>query len=251
MSSMGYCSWSQEKVLNMNRREVLAAGIGLGSLALTSGAALACCGADEEKEEKKDAKLARPIYCPMYPYMFCGSYTLYYAVQNNSGVCGANPASMAGPNGLALGCGSADCQPAFKTRLMANAVPVDGNHVVHNKIKTDGIITSPTSVGSIQGVHPSKSILDVKDGAGNHLFFARVYDIKIIKNELDKAELLGMITQADIDKIAPVLNYFPGHESGAPAGGETPVNATVISKEGHTRVVENGVSKQQYVVTMK
>ena len=98
----------------MNRRELLATGIGLGSVALTSNEASAC-GAEATKDARLDPGV---YYCPQFPYMFCGSYTLYYAVQDDTTVtpdnCGANPASLAGPNGLACGCNAAGCQ---KTRL--------------------------------------------------------------------------------------------------------------------------------------
>lgn len=235
----------------MNRRELLAAGVGLGGLALTSKASLACCGADEEK--KGDAVAAGLVYCPMFPYIFCGSYTLYYAVQLiSAGNCGGTPASMAGPNNLVLGCGGTGCQATFKSMLTAKAAAVGGNHVSHKKIKMDGMVTSPTSVGHIDGVHLSKKILNVKNAGGVTLFYARVYDVTVIKNELDKAELLTVITQADIDKIANVLEYFPGHESGAPTAGETAVDAKQISVEGHTCIVESSsAGNQQYLVVRK
>ena len=232
----------------MNRREVLAAGIGLGSLALTSGSTLACCGADEKE---KESTLAGPVYCPMFPYMFCGSYTLYYAVQNINGDCGANPASLAGPNDLTCGCPGADCAATFKRELTARAAAVGGNHVCHKKIKDNGLARFPPSVLRIDGVHLTKRILDVKKRNGSHDYFARVFDVTVIKSELDKAELLSMITQTDIDKIADVVQYFPGHESNGPIVGETPVDATEVSRDGHVRIVQSTATTQQYLVVMK
>ena len=232
----------------MNRREVMATGIGLGSWVLSSSSTLACCGADEKE---KDPKLTGPVYCPMYPYMFCGSYTLYYAVQYENGNCGANPASLAGPNNLTCGCPGADCAATFKRELTARAAAVAGNHVCHKKIKDYGLATFPPSVLRIDGVHLTKRILDVKKQNGSHDYFARVFDVTVIKSELDKAELLSTMTQADIDKIADVFQYFPGHESNGPITGETPVSATEVSKDGHVRIVQSTATTQQYLVVMK
>lgn len=240
---------SLDEDLKMNRRELLAAGIGLSSLALICRSSQADAIVDEDKQENLDG----PIYCPMFPYMFCGTYTLYYAVQYDptNGACGANPASMAGPNGLQLGCGTSDCVQTFKADLTKNAVRIDGKHVAHKKIKDHGTGSSPPSVGAISGVHLSKTLLNVKKQNGNHDFWARVYEVTIIKNELDKTELLSMITQAQIDQIASVLQYFPGHQSEGPTGGEAPVDAKVINTQGHTRIVEAVTSGQQYLVIMK
>lgn len=232
--------------LNMNRRKLLAAGIGLGTLAFTSKSSQAC-----GDEEDKQAKLTGPIYCPLFPYLFCGSYTLYYAVEKVGTTCGANPASMAGPNELVLGC-NGDCQPTFKASLTGKGVRVGGTHVSHKKIKDDGIATLPTSVGRIDGVHIIKKIFDVKNRGGQHLFYARVYNVTMKKSELDKSELLRTMTQEEIDLIADELQYFPGHESGPPTTGETPIVAERVSTNGHTCVVKSSeAGNQQYLVVLK
>lgn len=235
----------------MNRRELLAAGIGLGALAISSPTSF---GADD----KGQVAAAGDVYCPMYPYMFCGNYTLYYAVQNVSGNCGANPTSLAGPNGLALGCGGTGCQVTLvndvKAPVARTAIPIN-NHQVDKDLKRNGTGTMPHSVATIQGVSIVKKLLNVKNAGGQNLFYARVYDVTIIPGQLDKAELLTMITQADIDRFPTTpLSFFPGHESGASTTGETTVDAKVIRGTGnmdHSTVVELTAGPQigqQYLI---
>ncbi|MEJ7591272.1 MAG: hypothetical protein WKF77_06970 [Planctomycetaceae bacterium] len=197
----------------MNRRKLLAAGIGLGTLALTSKSSQAGCDDEEWK-----AEFTGPVYCPIYPYMFCGSYTLYYAVQKVGTVCNANPASLAGPNGLPCGCQSTSCVATFKREeaKATSAVVGDPTHA-HKALGKLGMKKRPNkkltfasganTVGGGAGGDPSY-VVSFKD-ADMQDRVARVYQVDITASQIDKEMLteLGIDPSVIIDKT-----FYVGHE---------------------------------------
>ncbi len=221
----------------MNRREVLAAGIGLGSVALTLGSSVACRAADAPvKAPDRDF-----TYCPMFPYMFCGSYTIYYAVKNDDMTgCGSQPASLSGPNGMNCGCPTGDCQ-ATRT------VDVGGRireHVVETTLKQSGK-KPDTTVGVAEGVTTTKRVVDVKDQGNKHIFYARVHDVVIDKAKLNTAELLLTMTQVQIDDIPGQVEFGVGHQS-KKTSEKTPDDARIVSEDIRSCVVES--KGKQYLV---
>lgn len=203
-----------DKDMTMNRRKLLAAGIGLGTLALSSKPSSASC--DEAAQE--NGEFAGPIYCPMFPFMFCGSYTLYYAVQNNAGVCGASPAAMSGPNGLTCGCPNGSCVATTKRDDAKVGAAVSGNPAhAHKALGKLGIKKLPNkkltlasganTVGAGVGGDPSY-VISFKD-ANMKDRFARVYQVNITASQIDKE----MLTELGIDPSLVVdQTYYVGHE---------------------------------------
>lgn len=196
----------------MNRRKLLAAGIGLGTLAFTSKSSQACC---DDEEEKQEAKATGPVYCPMFPYMFCGSYTLYYAVQNNAGVCGENPASMAGPNGLTCGCPDGSCQATFLRKVSQDTrkkIVGDPIHA-HRHLAKLGMKKLPNNkVNFAPGadpVGPTRGYLvKFTDNVGNK-WNARVFEVQIRKSKIDG----DMLDELGIDKnMIDNKTFYVGHE---------------------------------------
>ena len=246
--SLGFC-WSSmrhrvsgeipcfhTKGLRMNRRELLAAGIGLGSVAITSAAALAC-GDNELKTDGKDNNATGPTtkYCPMFPFMFCGTYTYYYAVKYDGTIC-STPSCMAGPNGLTCGCPTGDCQgvggtffPEFRPSATA---PV---YVAHRHLEKKGMKAPPRGKLTFA---PGASLVESGPGGqaiylvkfpvtGSADRFARVFQVKITKSDIDFDTLDLLIPGLDHNLITD-QTFNIGHED-VHATTETPEDPIAVS----------------------
>lgn len=195
----------------MNRRKLLAAGVGLGTLGLISKASQAVGNAETDAE----SDFTGPVYCPMFPYMFCGSYTLYYAVQNDDGVCGANPGSMAGPNGLVCGCPGPSCQPTLSIRGSKDARKkiVGDSTYIHQHLDKLGMKKLPNNkVNFAPGAdpvgNPGGYLVKFTDKSGKERN-ARVFEVLIRKSKIDgdMLDLLGIDKNIIEDKT-----FYIGHE---------------------------------------
>jgi hypothetical protein len=203
----------------MNRREMLAAGIGLGSVAITSATSLACCGGDEPKNDastkvySKDAAAGGTTYCPMFPYMFCGSYSMYYAVpKDNNGICTGLPATMAGPNGMACGC-SGSCV-VVGTFLADAPPPILFNKYLEQrgikKFPFRKIVFAPGAGSLTQGLGGQPGLLVSFKDKSMAIRYAHLFQVDLTIKDVDS----DLLTDLGIDatKLTNDGKFYVGHE---------------------------------------
>ena len=195
--------------------------VGLGSLAITSATSLACGGGDELKNgtNSNNATGTTTTYCPMFPFMFCGSYTYYYAVKYDGTMC-STPACMAGPNGLTCGCPTGDCQgvggtffPEFRPSVTAPA------YVVHRHLEKKGMkvpprgkLTFASGAALVESGVGGQPIYLVKfPVTGSPDRFARVFQVKITASDVD-FEMLDLLMPGFDHTLIKDQTFNIGHE---------------------------------------
>lgn len=193
----------------MNRRQLLAAGVGLTGLAMMENARpKSCSGADEQGQ--------RDTYCPIYAYMYCGSYTMYYDVLYD-GKCEMNPLSMAGPNNLPLGCTDGSGGPGCVSRDKKRTE----SYAIHTKLKDHGLKSLPNrNISAAPGtilVRPQGYLVNVTQEGKS--FYARIYRVTISINDVDK-QTLDDVDPKIYSHITDGTPFSFGHQVNAEVGEE-------------------------------
>ena len=124
----------------MNRRQLLTNTVsGIGVLAVAGLNAPPIDGCDNEKAKSDKNKEVASVgqECPIYPYMFHGTWDSYYAMTQTADTPSAQcdtPRSLDAVHNLVLGCGGTGCARAVDVRLTG----VDDEHDVSKAVDDAG-----------------------------------------------------------------------------------------------------------------
>lgn len=208
---MADCFASLEGTI-MNRRDLLTSAVaGLGVLAtneLTSNQSQS-----QEKEKSKDKKKVKDAVgdiCPMYPYMFHGSYTSYYAMKQISTVPECNaPQSLDAGNGLSLGCGGGGC--ASRSDENSGEDP-NRNHKVWKSADDEGADdTKPDTLTLGTKVNLKDDIQIQVEHGGAKPVWVRLFEVEFDPKEHDPT-LVDQATSDLLIKQTKTQTTFIGRE---------------------------------------
>lgn len=218
----------------MNRRQMLTnVATGVGALVVTGSNQRDTEGCESVQKVEPN----RDTYCPLYPLLFFGTYTGYFAMKFDGTNCFPPFKNLSGPNNLPIGCNNGGCVSRGKVD------PAERK----NDLSEKGCGKHPTGLCAAPGVTIAEQDEVVFKGlhpkTGKEFdIHARIFEINVSIKDFDRTHLSADTAKLLDAHSAAVGPFYVGHQipgNAAPKGKfGVQTGATTSIRQSHVYQIQ-------------
>lgn len=192
-------------------------GIGVLAVAGLNAPPIDACDDEKAKSDKKGAVASVGQVCPIYPYMFHGTWDSYYAMTQTADMPSAQcstPRSLDAAHGLPLGCGGGGCARAM-VRPTLGALEVDDEHDVSEEVDEAGAVdTAPGTPNAGASIRKRDDVeIEIKPAAlPARKVWVRLFEIEFDPKLHDPNQPGLQPTDSAVLMTLPITTHHLGHE---------------------------------------